>query len=152
MGKKIFLLGLGLLLLVGESMSKSLVLTLKDGTPVYYLLGGEVNPMLRFVDGGFTVCADKYEFAGIQNFYISEADDPNAIDKVVAEGEVEFRGGILVLYTNRGSQVNVYSSEGTQIDVVVQDIGNQVRIDLSTLPKGVYVIRYGEQSMKVMKK
>lgn len=152
MGKKIFLLGIGLLLLVGESMSKSLVLTLKDGTPVYYLLGGEVNPMLRFVDGGFTICADMYEFAGIQNFYISETDDPSAIDRVVAEGEVEFRGGILVLDTNRGSQVNVYSSEGTQIDVVVQDIGNQVRIDLSTLPKGVYVIRYGELSMKVMKK
>lgn len=152
MGKKTFLLGLGLLLLVGESMSKSLVLTLKDGTPVYYLLGGEVNPMLRFVDGGFIVCADKYEFAGIRNFYISETDDPNAIDKVVAEGEVEFRGGMLMLGTNRGSQVNVYSSEGIQMDVVVQDVGNQVRIDLSTLPKGVYVIRYGELSMKVMKK
>ena len=51
------------------AMAKSLVLTLSDGTLVYYLLGGETDPRMRFVEGKIEVNTDVYEISGIKNFY-----------------------------------------------------------------------------------
>ena len=58
------------------AMAKSLVLTLSDGTLVYYLLGGETDPRMRFVEGKIEVNTDVYQISGIKNFYISNEDDP----------------------------------------------------------------------------
>ena len=62
-----------LTLLLGFSLlpagAKSVVFTLNDGTLVYYLLGGEVAPVMRFGDEGtLTINADSYEVSGIKNF------------------------------------------------------------------------------------
>ena len=50
--------------------AKSVVFTLSNGTKIYYLLGGETNPVMRFVDGKITVNADSYarlSFIGLYN-------------------------------------------------------------------------------------
>ena len=75
---------------IGAS-AKSVVFTLNDGTKIYYLLSAEVSPMLRFKDGKMVVNEDTYEFTDIKNFYISEEDDPNAIEKVLAKHNVTFK-------------------------------------------------------------
>ena len=72
--KKLTLLFVFACLAYAGAMAKSVVFTLVDGTKVYYLLGGEANPKLRFVEGKMTVDADVYEFSDIKNFYISEED------------------------------------------------------------------------------
>ena len=68
--KIITLMGCLCLAIVNLS-ARSIVLTLKDGTHVYYLLGGESRPVLKFVDGNIVVNTDRYEFGDIKNFYIS---------------------------------------------------------------------------------
>ena len=39
--------------------AKSVVFTLTDGTHVYYLLDNDNPPIMKFIDGGVTVNADK---------------------------------------------------------------------------------------------
>ena len=68
MKTRIITLAAFLFLAIGVLSAKSLVLTLKNGTLVYYLLGGEANPMMRLTDGDIVVNTDKYEFGNIQNF------------------------------------------------------------------------------------
>ena len=79
MNKRIVIAVACLLFSIGISFGKSLVLTLANNTLVYYVLGGDKNPMMRFADGKVCVNSDEYAFSNIKNFYISETDDPGGI-------------------------------------------------------------------------
>ena len=78
--KKLYLLGLALLTSFAVE-AKSLVITLSDGSLVYYLLSNDNAPTMRIVEGGFMVNGDTYAFKDVKNFYISTTDDPTDIDK-----------------------------------------------------------------------
>ena len=58
MKKRAFISILCALLVSSAAYAKSLVITLTDGTLVYYLLGSDTNPKLHFVDGGIMINAD----------------------------------------------------------------------------------------------
>lgn len=131
--------------------AKSLVLTLKNGTLVYYLLGGESNPMMRFADGGIIVNTDKYEFANIRNFYISTTDDPNGIKQVV-EGDIQYAHNMVVIDTDKPLSVAVYACNGHKIDTPIQQANGKTLVDLNSLPQGAYIVTIGESSLKILKK
>lgn len=146
------LLLIGMFAGINMSSAKSLVITLNDGTLVYYLLGDETNPMLRFTDGGFTIRADQYEFAGICNFYISSADDPNVIESLSCDDKVNFHDNMLVLKDVNVDQLKIYSENGTKCDADIRIMGNVWVIDMNSLPIGIYIINNGNISFKVAKK
>lgn len=152
MKKKLLLLIASILLTTGYSYGKSLVLTLKNGTLVYYLLGGETSPLLRFVDGQMTLNDDKYEFSNIKNFYISETDDPNAIESVLTEKKISYSANTLVVNTSNSSKIKVFTTGGTEVKADVNRSGEITTINLNNLPTGAYVISTGTTSFKVMKK
>lgn len=137
-----------------SASAKSVVFTLQDGTLVYYLLGGETNPMMRFVDGKVTVNADTYEISDIKNFYISAEDDPNitSIENVFSQNAKQFNGNVFVLKTTDAKAVKVYSANGAQVEAPVNQASGYLSVDLNTLQKGTYIIKVGESSFKVLKK
>ncbi|MBQ6965725.1 MAG: hypothetical protein IJP82_08585 [Bacteroidaceae bacterium] len=135
-----------------EVMAKSVVFTLSDGTKVYYLLGGETSPMLRFVDGKLTVDADEYELSNIKNFYISEEDDPNGIEEVLTQQNIRFSANTVVINSPTVKTVKVYTVGGAEVDADVQKSGDVISVNLNGLAKGFYVISTGKASLKVMKK
>jgi len=129
--------------------AKSLVLLMTDGTKIYYLLGGEVNPKMTMNDGEVTVNTDKYVFSNIERFYISDTDDPLlAIDDARAEGS--WKDG--VFYVKTASAVQVYTVDGRLVDASVAPQGALKAVDTSRLPAGTYVLRVGDKSMKFMKR
>lgn len=132
--------------------AKSLVLTLTDGTLVYYYLEGETTPMMRFVDGKVTVEADTYTMSGIKNFYISNTDDPVGISSTTATPSFTFRANQFVLTGAQSSVVSICNAAGMRIDAPVQQTGECVSVDLSTVPNGTYIISNGKTSFKVYKK
>lgn len=152
MKKKLILLIACILLTTGYSYAKSLVLTLKNGTLVYYLLGGETNPMLKFVDGHMTLNDDKYEFSNIKNFYISETDDPNAIESVLTEKKISYSANTLVINTAKTNKIKVFTAGGTEVKAEVNQSGDISTVNLNNLPTGAYVINTGSTTFKVMKK
>ncbi|MBQ6751208.1 MAG: T9SS type A sorting domain-containing protein [Bacteroidaceae bacterium] len=151
MRKLTLLLTIMLLASLGAA-AKSLVFTLGDGTKVYYLLGGETNPMLRFVDGKMTVDTDEYELSNIKNFYISEEDDPNAIEPVLTRQNVSFSANTLVINDAQVKAVKVYTVDGAAVKADVQQVGDVISVNLNGLAKGAYIVNVGKSSFKVMKK
>lgn len=152
MKEKIIALAACLLLSVGTLSAKSLVLTLENGTRVYYLLGGNTNPMIRFVDGKVKVDTDIYEFSGIKNFYISTTDDPNGIEHAINSTTAEYNDNMVIFDTDTPLVVKVYSSGGNEMNVYPRWVGDKTVVDLSPLPQGAYIITAGETSLKILKK
>lgn len=140
-----------LCLSISALTAKSLVMTLTDGTLVYYLLGGDVNPMLRFVDGGVTVNTDAYSFSNLKNFYISLTDDPNGIEHKLAEAKVSFSHHVLAIPSVNAEPAMVFSVDGTRVYPVVRSEAGFLFVDLSYLPQGIYAVKVGDTSLKVVK-
>lgn len=132
-------------------LSKSLVLTLTDGTLVYYLLGGDVNPMMRLSKDGIQVNADTYTFGNLKNFYISLTDDPNGIEQVLTNAHVSYSHNMLVFNAVGADKVQVYTTAGTPAQADVKVMGDKVLVNLSQLPQGAYVVKMGQSALKVMK-
>lgn len=150
MKKRVFISFLCALFLSGAVCAKSLVLTLSDGTLVYYLLGGDSNPKLQFVEGGFMLNADNYSFSNVKNFYISNEDDPSGIENVLVEGGVEVQGNQLVIPTE--GSVKVFTAAGKEVKAETRVVSGNTIVVLGTLPQGVYVVNVGGASIKIMKK
>ena len=151
MKEKIITLVACLLFVAANLSAKSLVLTLKNGTLVYYLLDEDVNPMLRFVDGGIVVNTDKYEFSNVKNFYISATDDPSSIERVT-EDHIQYGRNVLVVNAEHSLSFAIYTSSGHKVSAPAQQVNGQIIIDLNPLPQGTYVVTIGESSLKVLKK
>ena len=151
MKEKIITLVACLLFVAANLSAKSLVLTLKNGTLVYYLLDEDVNPMLRFVDGGIVVNTDKYEFSNVKNFYISATDDPSSIERVT-EDHIQYGHNVLVVNAEHSLSFAIYTSSGYKVSAPAQQVNGQIIIDLNPLPQGTYVVTIGESSLKVLKK
>lgn len=129
-----------------------MVFTLSDGTLVYYLVGGDTNPMVRLADGSVTVNTDKYELSRIKNFYVSEEDDPNGVESVLAAAGVTYGDNTLVIRSAASGPVKVYTAGGTEVQADIQAVDDVVTVNLGSLPKGVYVVYTGGASFKVYKK
>lgn len=151
MNKRIVIAIACLLFSIGISFGKSLVLTLANNTLVYYVLGGDRNPMMRFADGKVCVESDEYTFSNIKNFYISETDDPSGIEHLLKEQQITYKAGTLIVHTDSPESISVYTVNGMKISVPVEQSGDVVAVSMTQLPNGVYVVRVGESSFKVLK-
>lgn len=149
--KKLTFLLLLLMASVGAS-AKSVVFTLNDGTKVYYLLSKEVNPIMRFKEGMMVVNEDAYEFSDIKNFYISDEDDPNAIETVLSKQNVTFSSNTVIIRSDAVKTLKVYTLDGVEVKASVQKTDDVISVDLNGLDKGTYLISTGTSSLKVLKK
>ena len=133
-------------------LGKSLVLTLTDGTLVYYLLGSDVNPMMHLSKEGIRISADTYTFGNLKNFYISPTDDPNGIEQVLTNAHISYSGNMLVCTGKENDKVQVYTTAGTPVQANIKAMGDKILVDLNQLPQGTYVVKMGKSSLKVMKR
>jgi len=149
--KKLAFLFLLLMTSVGAS-ARSVVFTLSDETKVYYLLSSEVNPVLRFKEGKMVVNDDVYEFSDIKNFYISEEDDPNAIEPVLSKLNMTFKENTVIIRSETVKAVKVYTLNGEEVKAPVEKTDDVISVNLNGLEKGTYLISTGDSSLKVLKK
>ena len=108
--------------------------------------------MLRFKDGKMVVNEDTYEFTNIKNFYISEEDDPNAIEKVLAKHNVTFKANTVVINSDSVKILKVYTLDGMEVKVPVEKSESVISVNLNGLERGTYLISTGDSSLKVLKK
>lgn len=149
--KKLAFFFLLLMTSVGAS-ARSIVFTLSDDTKVYYLLSSEVNPVLRFKEGKMVVNEDVYEFSDIKNFYISEEDDPNAIEPVLSKLNMTFKENTVIIRSETVKTVRVYTLNGVEVKAPVEKTDDVISVNLNGLEKGTYLISTGDSSLKVLKK
>ncbi len=144
------LLTLALLLAISAAMSaKSLVLVLTDGTLVYYCLGGDTNPVMKFDAGDVSVETDVYTFGNIDKFYISQTDAAGIEE--TKEVTSSYDGNALCLNTT-DKTVSVYKTDGTKVEAKISKTDGMTVVETSSLEKGIYIIKVGETSLKICKK
>lgn len=150
---KKLLLSTLLMLSFGSVVAKSLVITLTNGSKVYYLLdsSGLKNPVMRFDGDNVVVDADTYTFSGIREFRISMDDDPTGIEAVVAaRPSMKLNGQSL--YVETADPVMLFSANGQKVSAPSVASDGLQMVDVSALPKGIYVVKAGDTSFKFLKK
>lgn len=125
--KKAFLTIMLLVVVALSASAKSVVFVLNDSTKMYYPLAEAV---IKFSNKGFKVGSDTYEFASFDRFFISDEDAPSGIYQAI-DGEWQKQPS--AIYDMNGRKV----ADG---------------VELSVLPKGIYILKYGNKSVKFIKK
>ena len=150
-GMKRILLYLIVMLLAfhGEMQARKLVVTLLDGTQVFYSITDTDRPVMEFADGMVTVKADSFSFGDIREFRLAKDDD--AVKGLSAD-----LSGLRLdhgrIYLNQASAVSVFSLKGQRVEVPASVQDRLTVLDVSALPAGVYVIKTDRTSFKFVKK
>lgn len=138
--------------IVAVASAKSVVFTMSNGTKVYYLLGGDENPVMKFDGDNVIVNTDTYQISKIKNFYISATDDPTAVAQLAAKQDASFASNVFVVKTPNAKAVKVFGVNGAEVEVPVSQVDGFVSVDMNGLKQGNYIIKVGNASFKVMKK
>ena len=133
--KKAFLTIMLLVVVALSASAKSVVFVLNDSTKMYYPLAEAV---IKFSNKGFKVGSDTYEFASFDRFFISNEDAPFISNEDAPSGiyqaiDGEWQKQPSAIYDMNGRKV----ADG---------------VELSSLPKGIYILKYGNKSVKFIKK
>lgn len=132
--------------------AKSLVLTLKNGTKVYFLITSDSYPMMKIHEGEITLGDEhKYTFPELESFVVSNTDDPNGVEDVEVAQVHTYKSNTLV-FAGDANKVKVYNVSGAQVDALISENNGSVAVNLNNLPNGAYVISTGSTSFKVVKK
>lgn len=143
---------IALFAVVAVASAKSVVFTMSNGIKVYYLLGGDENPVMKFEGDNVIVNTDTYQISKIKNFYISATDDPTAVTQLAAKQDASFASNVFVLKTPNANAVKVFGVNGAEVEVPVNQADGFVSVDMNGLKQGNYIIKVGNASFKVMKK
>ncbi|MCD8265873.1 MAG: hypothetical protein LUC33_01830 [Prevotellaceae bacterium] len=118
--------------------AKSLVLTLDDGTQVYYLVSNDNPPRMVLADDGtFTLNNQDYTIANVKCFAYSSTDYSG--EKGTVDGIVEMDDTRLTMKGN----VRIYTLDGR----LVSEGGS-----LASLKAGIYVLTDGTTTLKIQKR
>ncbi|ERJ73403.1 hypothetical protein HMPREF9148_02714 [Prevotella sp. F0091] len=146
---------------VQEKIITYLVLTETNGTKTEFALNSypvitiEANDLVITCEGKKLSTA----LTGVQDYHFIEKKVTTSISSVPAndpKGETTTPSfsfnNAEVSGLKAGARVVIYNLNGTQISSVTADGEGRVTLDLSSLPKGVYILRTPTKSFKFMNK
>ncbi len=139
------------------SVSYFLTVHLKDGSQQDILL--DERPTISFDKSSLTVSTTGVEFE-ISNiakftFYDKTKSTPSSIDEAyvserptvrVSDTEVSF------LNVGQNARVDVYNISGQKVFMGNSTVDNNISVDWSSFPSGIYIFRINKYSFKIMKK
>lgn len=135
-----------------ENDGDNLLIKTKDGNTVAYSL--TTRPVVTFAGSDLVLTSTdvevKYPIANVEEITFVDASAINEIkgDKVAfaINGQVINAKGLA-----NGELVQVYNIDGKAIAQASANAEGTVTVDISTLGKGVYVIKAGKMSYKILK-
>lgn len=146
---------------VQEKIITCLVLTETNGTKTEFALNSYPVITIEANDLVITCESKKLSTAltGVQDYHFTEKKVTTSISSVPAndpKGETPTPSfsfsNAEVSGLKAGARVAIYNLNGTQISSVTADGEGRVTLDLSSLPKGVYILRTPTKSFKFMNK
>jgi hypothetical protein len=151
MKKIIFLL----LLVINTSTliaNNTLVVHLQSGTKASFTLTTE--PIITFSGTNMIItCGTSYTTYGIDDVSYYDYDDVETdISTIKNKSNLSRQGDVITLsLLNSGSRVNLYNVEGQLIISKKADTRGNLTINLSTLSKGVYLLKSNTLTIKISK-
>ena len=146
---------------VQEKIITYLVLTETNGTKTEFALDSYPVVTIEANDLVITCEGKKLSTAltGVQDYHFIEKKVTTSISSVPANDPKDETATPSFSFNNAevsglkaGARVAIYNLNGTQIGSVTADGEGRVALDLSSLPKGVYILRTPTKSFKFMNK
>ncbi|WP_207153805.1 T9SS type A sorting domain-containing protein [Prevotella herbatica] len=135
--------------IVAQAEDKSLIITFSDNTTLTYVLSS--LPQITMSNNKMTISAGsttaEYDLYKIKTFTFSGTTGiKNIEDKssIIAEGE-----RIIIEGTN--ANVRIFSVDGKSATLKTTNTSNSTVIDISSLNRGVYIIKANDKTVKVSK-
>lgn len=158
MKRKLTLMTLLLMMVVGlwaQNTTQRLVVWQKSGEKVYFDLNE--MPETTFENGLLVIRSSKttvsYQLENILR-YTYEGVIPSSVDLLPSEREVIIaKDGDGVTFRNLrdGSTVSVYSANGMLVDQRTATADQPLTISVAQHPAGVYIVKAGKETIKLMK-
>lgn len=146
---------------VQEKMITCLVLTETNGTTTEFAL--ESFPVITIEGNNLVITHNGNQLTtaltGVQDYHFIEKKVTTSISSVPSNDPKNTSNTPQFSFSNAevsglkaGARVTIYNLNGTQISSVTADGEGRVALDLSSLPKGVYILRTPTKSFKFMNK
>lgn len=137
----------------------TLIVEKTDGSTESFLLADQPVVTFEGANGVFTTPSVSVSIprADIDNFHFkSGTTGIKAITPTTGDGasvRVRFLGGNTVEIAGQGNRpVAVYRTDGAAANAEVVRGADSATVSLENLPKGIYVIKYGNNSIKMIRK
>ena len=146
---------------VQKKMITCLVLTETNGTTTEFAL--ESFPVITIEGNNLVITHNGNQLTtaltGVQDYHFIEKTVTTSISSVPSNDPKNESNTPQFSFSNAevsglkaGARVAIYNLNGTQISSVTADGEERVALDLSSLPKGVYILRTPTKSFKFMNK
>lgn len=132
-----------------------LVFQMKSGTKITFVL----NDAPKFSLQGTTLVAtdgsnhrQEFDIMDLQCYYVSKDDKPDGVDKVAESGMSRRMANGHVYYEglNANAELRLFDINGQLVARYMASPTGCVDIDLTMRPKGAYVIKEGNQAIKII--
>ena len=124
-----------------------------QGKPVSFTLSDK--PVISYLNNQLVVATSK-ETVEIPVGDISSivfSGTSTAIHNLMSEDKPQVKGGLVYFSDLKpGTLIYVFTSDGKNIAKVKADYSGTVQVNLSEFPKGIYLIKAGKQTIKIINK
>lgn len=140
-----------LLALPFTARAQYLLLTMSDGSQAEFALSEQ--PVITIADGLLVLTCGERELStpldGVSYSFseepvaIRQVESPSTPDVSVAFGQAVFKG------LKAGSRIAVYTIDGVMVTSIAADEAGEASVDISGLPRGIYVVKAPNRTIKV---
>ena len=141
---------------IAQTVTQQLVVWQKSGEKVYIDLAE--LPETTFEDGLLVIRGSKtsvqfqlstilrYTYEGISNTGIEQLPDGRSIS-IAKDGD-----SVTLRNLSEGSTVSIYSANGTLIEKQTAQSGQPLILSVNNRPSGVYIVKAGKETIKLLKR
>ena len=131
----------------------ALRLLFRDGTTTTYLL--DEQPILTFenecLNIATTTLSTTYDIEAIEEYDFIEEGRDLAVTK---EGNIRFErfGDDIIIHGCTSKHIALYDLNGRTMAITIDTSKGAIHFSLEKMPKGTYILRMNQQSIKLIKK
>ena len=136
--------------IVAKAEDKSLIITFSDNTTQTFVLS--TLPQITMSNNKMTISAGsttaEYDLYKIKTFTFSGTTGIENIENnssIIAEGD-------RIIIEGANANVRIFSVDGKTTTLKTTSLSNSTIIDISSLGRGVYIIKANDKTLKISKK
>lgn len=136
--------------IIAKAEDKSLIITFSDNTTQTFVLAA--LPQITMSNNKMTISAGsttaEYDLYKIKTFTFSgttEIKDIENNSSIIAEGDK-------IIIEGANANVRIFSVDGKTATLKMTNLSSSTIIDISSLGRGVYIIKANDKTLKISKK
>lgn len=136
---------------------KALIVETTDGEKTAFVLAQ--SPVMTFSQNTLGIIIEdettSFSFDAVKQYYFADAATGIDVVKGDVDLKITYQGEDLLVVEgmDEKDRIDVYGANGTRSNVSVSRVGSRAEISLSSLPRGVYIVKIGnKQNFKIHRK